>query len=85
MSWPRNALMRLVLAAPSRNHRIQRSHAFDRSSNSADARPRSCNKSPYNSILDALGGYSLFIPRLLTHVDFSSSALEGNFVHSHFH
>jgi hypothetical protein len=53
--------------------------------NNADAGPRSCHKSLHNSILDALGAYSFFIRRFLPNVDFSSSALEGNFVHSHFH
>ena len=52
---------------------------------SADAGPRSHNKSPYNALPDTLGGRFLFITRFLSNMDFSSSPFKGNFVHSQFH
>src|SRR6266850_8103502 len=52
---------------------------------SSDAGPGSSNRSPYNSLLDPLGGCFFFISRFLSNVDLSSSPFKGNFVHSQFH
>ena len=51
---------------------------------SADAGPRSHNKSSNNVLLDALGGCFSFITRF-PNTDLSSSPFKGNFVHSQFH
>ena len=52
---------------------------------SADAGPRSSNKSPYDFPLHGLGGCFLFISRLFPNTDLSSSFFKGNFVHCQFH
>jgi hypothetical protein len=64
---------------------IRRPERVSTQLNSADAGPRSSNKSPYHSLLDALGGCLLFVFRLLSNVDLSSSPFKRNFVHSQFH
>src|SRR6266478_6084361 len=52
---------------------------------SSDAGPGCSNRSPYNSLLDPLGGCFFFISRFLSNVDLRSSSFKGNFVHSQFH
>ncbi len=64
---------------------IRRPERVSTQLNSADAGPRSSNKSLYHSLLDALGGCLLFVFRLLSNVDLSSSPFKRNFVHSQFH